>query len=58
LLFTSLEVMKASEVSPSTRAWRRVETVRERRFLREGPPLLRRLVMIPRQRQTYRRRLS
>jgi hypothetical protein len=47
----------ASEVMASTRASRWAEIACERRLLREGPLLLRQVVMIPRRRQTYRRRL-
>jgi hypothetical protein len=50
LFLTSPKVMKASEVISSTRAPRRAETARERRLLREGPLLLRWLVVISSQR--------
>jgi hypothetical protein len=57
LFLSSPELMKASEVVTSTRALRRAEMACEQRLLHEGPPQLRRLVMMQRLRQTYLQRL-
>jgi hypothetical protein len=55
---TRPKVLKMSKVLTSMRVSRLVEMAHEWRFLREGPPLLKRLVMMPRQRRTYQRKLS
>jgi hypothetical protein len=55
---TSTKVMKASRLMASMKVSKLAEMTHERRLPCEGPPLLRRLKIIPRQRRTYRRRLS
>jgi hypothetical protein len=50
LFLTRPKVMKTSKVITSMRASRLAEMGRKQRLMREGPPLLRWLTIIPRQR--------